>query len=132
MVDPEKPFTPPPVKPEPPKEPGGGNEPKPDRVARINGVDVEIVGEEVRYLDKNGNLVTQNLDICVRNNIQTQYPTFDDFKAAWRIASDKARFADELLLGDGETWVKSFQIRYGYKIDEFDIIAYFVQTLSHQ
>lgn len=125
LVDPEKPFTPPPVKPEPPKEPGGESEPKPDRVARINGVDVEIVGEEVRYLDKNGNLVTQNLDICVRNNIQTQYPTFDDFKTAWCIASDKARFADELLLGDGETWVKSFQIRYGYKVDEFDIIAYF-------
>lgn len=126
LVDPTKPFTPPPVKPEPPKKPGGGDgTSKPDRIARINGVDVEIVGEEVRYLDKNGHLVTQNLDICVRNNIQTQYPTFEDFKAAWCIASDKARFADELLLGDGETWVKSFQVRYGYKVDEFDIIAYF-------
>lgn len=126
LVDPTKPFTPPPVKPEPPKKPrGGGGTSKPDRIARINGVDVEIVGEEVRYLDKNGHLVTQNLDICVRNNIQTQYPTFEDFKAAWCIASDKARFADELLLGDGETWVKSFQVRYGYKVDEFDIIAYF-------
>lgn len=126
LVDPTKPFTPPPVKPEPPKKSGGGDgTSKPDRIARINGVDVEIVGEEVRYLDKNGHLVTQNLDICVRNNIQTQYPTFEDFKAAWCIASDKARFADELLLGDGETWVKSFQVRYGYKVDEFDIIAYF-------
>lgn len=123
LVDHDKPFTPPPVKPEPPKD--GDKPKKPDRIARINGVDVEIVGEEVRYLDQNGHLVTQNLDICVRNNILTQYPTYEEFKAAWAIAQDKARFANELLLDDGENWVSSFLIRYGYKIDEFDIIAYF-------
>ncbi|MDY4500501.1 MAG: DEAD/DEAH box helicase family protein [Lactobacillus johnsonii] len=122
LVDPDKPFTPPPVKPiTPTKTPPK----KPDRIARINGVDVEIVGEEVRYLDQNGHLVTQNLDICVRNNILTQYPTYEEFKAAWAIAQDKARFANELLLDDGENWVASFLIRYGYKVDEFDIIAYF-------
>lgn len=123
LVDPEKPFTPPPVRPEPPKEPV--NPVEPHRVARINGVDVEIVGEEVRYLDQNGHLVKQNIDICVRNNIQGQYPTFEEFKEAWRIAQDKMRFANELLLDDGKSWVKSFEIRYGYKVDEFDIIAYF-------
>ena len=122
LVDPGKPFTPPPVKPvDPPTPPGP---PKPDRVVRVNGVDVEIVGEEVRYLDKNGNLVKQNLDMCVRNNILTQYPTFEDFKKAWSIAQDKARFASELLLED-DNWGTSFEIRYGYKVDEFDIIAYF-------
>ena len=123
LVDPEKPFTPPPVRPEPPKEPVNPTEPH--RVARINGVDVEIVGEEVRYLDQNGHLVKRNIDICVRNNIQGQYPTFEEFKEAWRIAQDKMRFANELLLDDGKSWVKSFEIRYGYKVDEFDIIAFF-------
>lgn len=123
LVDPTKPFTPPPVKPEPTKP--SDDVKKPDRIARINGVDVEVVGEEVRYLDQNGHLVTQNLDMCVRNNILSQYPTYDDFKNAWKIAQDKARFANELLLDDGESWVKSFLVRYGYKVDEFDIIAYF-------
>ena len=122
LVDPDKPFTPPPVKPTTPVNP---TPPKPNRIARLNGVDVEIVGEEVRYLDQNGHLVTQNLDICVRNNIQAQYPTYEDFKEAWKIAQDKARFANELLLDDGDSWVKSFKIRYGYLVDEFDIIAYF-------
>ena len=122
LVDPGKPFTPPPVKPHtPPETPPK----KPNRIARLNGVDVEIVGEEVRYLDQNGHLVTQNIDICVRNNIQAQYPTYEDFKEAWKIAQDKARFANELLLDDGGSWVKSFKIRYGYLVDEFDIIAYF-------
>ena len=122
LVDPGKPFTPPPVKPEPPQGPTGPK--KPDRIVRVNGVDVEIIGEEVRYLDKNGNLVKQNLDMCVRNNIQSQYPTYEDFKQAWTIAQDKARFASELLLED-DSWGRSFEIRYGYKVDEFDIIAYF-------
>ena len=54
----------------------------------------------------------------------TQYPTFEDFKKAWSIAQDKARFASELLLED-DNWGTSFEIRYGYKVDEFDIIAYF-------
>ena len=124
LVDPDKEFTPPPVKPTPAPD-GGEKKKKPDRIARINGVEVEIVGEEVRYLDKNGNLVKQNLDMCVRNNIQSQYPKFEDFKEAWKIAQDKSRFANELLLDDGNSWVKSFEIRYGYKVDEFDIVAYF-------
>lgn len=124
LVDPTKPFTPPPIKPEPKKQ-NNDDVKKPDRIARINGVQVEIVGEEVHYMDQNGHLVKQNLDMCVRNNILSQYPTYDDFKNAWNIAQDKARFANELLLDDGESWVKSFLIRYGYKVDEFDIIAYF-------
>ena len=123
LVDPTQPFTPPPVRPKQPNEPV--NPVEPHRIARINGVDVEIVGEEVRYLDQNGHLVKQNIDICVRNNIQGQYPTFEEFKEAWRIAQDKMRFANELLLDDGKSWVKSFEIRYGYKVDEFDIISYF-------
>lgn len=125
LVDSDKPFTPPPVKP----IKIDGDDPvqilKPGRVARINGVEVEIVDETVRYLDQNGHLVTQNLDICVRNNILTQYPTYEEFKQAWNIAQDKARFANELLLDNGDSWVKSFEIRYGYKVDEFDIIAFF-------
>lgn len=123
LVDPDKPFTPPPVKP----TTSTTNTPPThkSRIARVNGIDVEIVGEEVRYLDQNGHLVKQNLDICVRNNIQALYPTYEDFKKAWCIAQDKARFANELLLEDGKTWVMAFEIRYGYKVDEYDIIAYF-------
>lgn len=122
LVDPGKPFTPPPVK---PVEPPTKVPPTPNRLARLNGVNVEIIGEEVHYLDQNGHLVTQNIDVCVRNNIQAQYPTYDDFKMAWKLANDKERFANELLLDDAASWVKSFKIRYGYLVDEFDIIAYF-------
>lgn len=116
----ENDFPKPPIKPNPetPPQPPAA----PHRVARVNGVDVTIVGEDVQYLDLDGNLVTQNITSCIRNNIITQYPDFESFKAAWLLANDKARFASELLLGI--EWGSGFKTKYGYTVDDFDIIAY--------
>lgn len=116
----ENDFPKPPIKPNPetPPQPPAA----PHRVARVNGVDVTIVGEDVQYLDLDGNLVTQNITSCIRNNIITQYPDFESFKAAWLLANDKARFASELLLG--VEWGSGFKTKYGYTVDDFDIIAY--------
>ena len=112
--------------PKPPIKPDPETPPAPPaikhRVARVNGVDVNIVGEDVQYLDLNGNLVTQNISSCIRNNIITQYPTFEDFRAAWLLANDKARFAAELLLGID--WGPGYKVQYGYTVDDFDIIAH--------
>lgn len=116
----ENDFPKPPIKPNPetPPQPPA----TPHQVARVNGVDVTIVGEDVQYLDLDGNLVTQNITSCIRNNIITQYPDFESFKAAWLLANDKARFASELLLGI--EWGSGFKTKYGYTVDDFDIIAY--------
>lgn len=116
----ENDFPKPPIKPNPetPPQPPAASH----RVARVNGVDVTIVGEDVQYLDFDGNLVTQNITSCIRNNIITQYPDFESFKAAWLLANDKARFASELLLGI--EWGSGFKTKYGYTVDDFDIIAY--------
>ena len=113
----------PPIKPEPPKGGsagrGGGTGPK--QLAKVNGIDVEIVGEDVLYYDERGNLVTQDITACTRNNILGQYSTFEEFQSAWLLAKDKERFANELLIG--VEWEKSFEIQYGYSVDAFDIIA---------
>lgn len=119
-VPPDTDFPKPPIKPYPPVNP-----PKQlpvAKVVRVKGVDVNIVGEDVQYIDVHGNLVTQNLSACIRNNIISQYPTYEDFKQAWLLNKDKAHLASELLL---ETdWKDNFFTQYSYKIDEFDIIAY--------
>ena len=93
----------------------------PKRLAKVNGIDVEIVGEDVLYYDEHGNLVTQDITACTRNNILGQYSTFEEFHSAWLLAKDKERFANELLIG--VEWEKSFEIQYGYAVDAFDIIA---------
>ena len=113
------PFPKPPIKPTPPATPPA----PPARVARVRGVNVSIVGEDVQYLDQNGNLVTENLTSCVHNNIVSQYQTEDDMKAAWLLAKDKKRFASELLLSID--WSDNFKIQYGYAVDDYDIILYF-------
>lgn len=119
-VPPDGKFTPPPVRP-------GGNEHEPspvipDKIVRVNGIDVSIVGEDVQYLDTNGNLVTQNIRSCIRNNIISQYSTYDDFHKAWLLTKDKVRFVNELLLGID--WSEGFKTQYGYTVDDFDIVAY--------
>lgn len=53
---------------------------------KVNGVDVVIEGEEVRYTDENGTLVKQNIDSCVKNNILSQYPVYNDFYAAFKVS----------------------------------------------
>ena len=112
-------FPKPPIKPDPVAPPPVAEK---QRVARVNGINVTIIGEDVQYLDINGNLVTQNIRSCVRNNVLTQYPTIEDFRDAWMLANDKARFASELLLGID--WGPGFKTQYGYTVDDFDIIAY--------
>jgi len=112
-------FPKPPIKPDPVAPPQIAEK---QRVARVNGINVTIIGEDVQYLDINGNLVTQNIRSCVRNNVLTQYPTIEDFRNAWLLANDKARFASELLLGID--WGPGFKTQYGYTVDDFDIIAY--------
>lgn len=117
-VPPNVPIPKPPIKPTTPNVPPipPGNR----RVARVSGVDVEIVGEMVKYLDADGNLVEQNLNSCVCNNILGQYPTVESFRKAWLDNHAKVTFAQNLLL---ETdWAESFRIRYGYEVDPFDII----------
>lgn len=124
-VDEGKPFPKPPIKPVPPDDEntgrGGGGGTGPKRLAKVNGIEVSIMGENVLYYDEHGNLVTQDITACTRNNILGQYSTFEEFQSAWLLAKDKERFANELLIG--VEWEKSFEIQYGYSVDAFDIIA---------
>lgn len=87
----------------------------------INGVDVTIEGEEVRYTDNNGEFVKENLDNCVKNNILSQYPTYNDFYVAFKASDDKDTFTRALLIEF--SYVKKVREAVGYYIDKFDIIG---------
>lgn len=87
----------------------------------VNGVNVTIDGEEVRFTDENGELVKQNLDSCVKNNITSQYPTYDEFYVAFKASEDKNTFLDNLLIE--KSYVKKVRASVGYNIDKFDIVG---------
>lgn len=118
-VPPNGPMPKPPIPPAAPPIPP--TPPQNRRVARVNGVDVEIVGEMVKYLDSEGRLVQVTLTSCVRNNILGQYEDMEDFRQAWLLTKNKAALANQLLLE--VDWTENFETRYGYKVDPFDIIA---------
>ena len=123
-VPPDHPMPKPPIKPDPdtpPVHPSG-------RVARVAGVDVEIIGEMVQFIDADGHLVQQNLSSCVRNNILASYPTEDEFRAAWLTTHNKRALADQLLLE--VEWNGSFRTRYGYDVDNFDIVCNFAYDVD--
>lgn len=119
-------FPKPPIKPTPPDNPP----PPPPVVAvvRVNGVDVEIVDENVRWLDADGNLVTEPLASRIRTEIISQYPTYEAFKAAWLLTKNKAVFASTLLLH--QDWSTRFKIQFGYNVDDFDIIAFMAYDIE--
>lgn len=87
----------------------------------VNGVDVTIDGEEVRYTDENGRLIRQNIESCVKNNILTQYPTYQDFYASFKLADNKDDLTADLLIE--KAYVKKISETVGYYIDKFDIVG---------
>ncbi|OZG63525.1 restriction endonuclease [Bifidobacterium lemurum] len=122
-----KPMPKPPIKPSNPPETGHIPEPN-RRMAKVAGVEVSIVGEAVKYMDTDGHLVEQNLTSCIRNNIVSQYETYDAFQAAWELNKHKSQMASDLLLGDD--WGTNFKTRYGYDVDPFDIICCFAYQMD--
>lgn len=89
-------------------------------IVKVNGIDVEIVGEQTQYLDENGNLVKMNLESCVKNNIVNLYPTPDDFKIAWKKSHNKLELSKELLLSD--SFIDKLTSKYDFKLDNYDLI----------
>lgn len=87
----------------------------------VNGVDVTIDGEEVRYTDENGRLIRQNIESCVKNNILTQYPTYQDFYASFKLADNKDDLTADLLIE--KAYEKKISETVGYYIDKFDIVG---------
>lgn len=101
----------------------GPNGPENKRVARVNGVDVNITPGMRKWLLENGELVDKPLESYIRDRIRRQYSDLEDFTAQWLQSDDRADLTRELLLTDD--WDESFRDEYGYPVDDFDIICDF-------
>lgn len=91
------------------------------KIIKVNGIDVSVIGEDVQYLNKNGILIKEDIKACTKNYILSKYPTLKDFKNDWIISKNKSSFAYELLLEID--WKENFKNKYGYNVDDFDIIC---------
>lgn len=123
VVEEDGEFPKPPIKPKQGSNTGTGTGDGRGRIIKVNNVEISIENEIVRYINEEGNLVTQNLNSCIKNNILTQYPKIEDFKAAWLLNNKKHKMAEELLLSID--WKENFKKQYGEFIDNYDIILKF-------
>lgn len=117
-----------------PKGNGNDNEPKDifdeDNLGSKKQIKYHVIGDNVflkeeivSYLDKEGNLVRENLESCVKNNILELYPTFEEFHAAWIKATDKDSFANNLLID--VSFIVKAKKEIGFNADKYDIICFY-------
>lgn len=78
-------------------------------------------GSPQKETDENGNLVKQNIESCVKNNILSQYPKYQDFYVSFKASDDKDGMTMDLLI-EG-TYVRKIRETVGYYIDKFDIVG---------
>ena len=106
-----KPFVPP---------TGGGEKVK---KIRVNGVDVQIASEHVKFYDENGKLVTESLIDYSKKNILSEYATLDNFLSAWRSADKKQAIIDQLA-EHGVLLEVLEEIAGNKDLDPFDLILH--------
>ena len=71
----------------------GGDTPK---KYYISGVEVSVIHQQVRYLDKNGDLITESLTDYTKKNVTQDYSTLADFLRKWNDADKKQAIIDAL------------------------------------
>jgi len=111
------------IGPEPPQPPGIIGVPilRPSKYY-INDVEVTIVGVQVRYLDNNGELITESLENYIRSNLLKLYPSFTDFNADWQQAGKKQTILQELA-GEG-ILINELSEAAGKQYDPFDLLCH--------
>jgi type I restriction enzyme R subunit len=88
----------------------------------VHNVEVAVLKELVRYIDKDGKLITESLTDYTRRNVLNQYATLDDFLNAWNSAERKQAILDELA--SQGILVEELQEQIGQEFDPFDLLCH--------
>jgi type I restriction enzyme R subunit len=89
----------------------------------VKNVEVKVISEIIRYVDKDGKLITENLIDYTRKNILGQYARLDTFLQKWNEAQKKQAIVDELK-EDG-VLLEAVREETGQKdVDDFDLILH--------
>jgi type I restriction enzyme, R subunit len=88
----------------------------------VDGVDAQIVGERVQYLDEHGRLVTESLRDFSRKALKRHFTSLDDFLKRWKSTERKQAIIDELN-EEGLT-LEVLADETGKNLDPFDLICH--------
>ncbi len=88
------------------------------------GVRVEVINENMQYLDPSGKLITESIKNYTKKGVEKEYRTLNDFIQNWNIADQKRAIIDELekegLIFDA----LREQIPKGKEYDPFDLVLH--------
>ena len=87
----------------------------------INGVDVSILNEVIRYYDADGKLVTETVAEYSKKNLKSLYIDYGEFKQEWYRADSKKDFLDHLF--SQGILIDALEEQLLDNIDEFDLLS---------
>lgn len=87
----------------------------------INGVDVSILNETIKYYDADGKLITESIMEYSKKNLKRMYTNYGGFEQEWLRADSKKEFV-EFLLGEG-VMVDALFDKVNDNIDIFDLLS---------
>lgn len=87
----------------------------------INGVDVSILNETIKYYDADGKLITESIMEYSKKNLKRMYTNYEGFEQEWLRADSKKEFV-EFLLGEG-VMVGALFDKVNDNIDIFDLLS---------
>jgi len=106
---------------------GGGSSGRRTRFV-IDDVAVTNAIERSQYLDENGNLITEDYRVFLRDEIKktlrTQFASLDLFLRRWNDAERKQAVIDELKMHGIPLSILSQAVPHGEELDAFDLVAH--------
>ena len=96
----------------------------PGRKYYVKNQFVEIIGEEVKYIGADGNLITESFVDYTKKVVCKKYETSDHFAACWKESNNKKELIDELR--EEGLLTEPLQEKINQNVDVFDLINYFV------
>jgi type I restriction enzyme, R subunit len=95
--------------------------PRPKRFY-VNGVDVQVINETVKYYDEDGKLTTKSLRSYTKDNITDKYKTLGEFLTDWNDSERKSAVIKELE--ERGVFFEELKKEVGKDLDPFDMVLH--------
>ena len=88
----------------------------------VKDVEVKVLNERVQYYDKEGKLITEELQDYTKKAIQKEFRSLNEFLNKWKKADKKSAIIEELI--NQGVFLHELKEEVGRDYDEFDLICH--------
>src|SRR3989338_6731800 len=88
----------------------------------VKDVEVKVLNERVLYYDKDGKLITEELNDYTKKTIQKEFRSLKEFLNKWKKADKKSAIIEEMI--NQGIFLHELKYEVGIDYDEFDLICH--------